>query len=803
MVKKNNNVYDEDSILVIEDDIEKVRTSLTMYTNYGNRGFLHLIREVLNNSADEASGGNANYIKVGYDRNSKKSYVVDNGRGIPIGKMEVVFTVLHKSGKKSKASADTAYQFTSGTNGVGVTVVNALSKELTCIVKRDGKEATIKFENGEKVAETSKPYKGKETGTYIEFVPMEFLNGAEILGELDLEPQDVYNLVRDLGYLTPKGTLTELELVDRDGKPKEFSFKNENGVLDLLPYYINTKRNLIPTAVFSDYQEEEIHTNGADKLMDAMAYEVAITYNLEHDSMYKSFANYCDTYDGGSHIKAIEDAISYVVMKKTKDSMSDAEKKRIDIRPQDTRNGLSVVIHAQCKFTDKSFEGQTKEKFVNERVYRFIRSSVTKKLFKLFDTDKKTADALIKLTKDMAKARLNAQKEKDVVLKGAVNNFFKDDTGKLVRAEGNGYKEIIVVEGDSAGGSLKNMRDNLRQAIYPLKGVPLNAFTKSFNEAMTNDELRAFCNALGCGGGKNFKMENLKYDKIIIMTDADADGGKIRSLLSAFFIRHMPQLIIQGKVFVSSPPLYGWKEKNGNMRYFLDNFDYVDYLIKASANQNVVSIGGSKLTTKNLESLLLRNKNYLNIVDEIANQLVIHPEILEYIVYYLDRNYKEFVQVLTKRFPYLEVEKSEHKDKNGNVNKVVMVSGLYKEQFYTVVLNQYTVNKLDRLRHLIEKVNFGNIFVDLNGEVTTMYTMLMEFQKYAPKDLQRYKGLGEMDADQLWETTTNPANRKLYKLTAKDVEYEIAKFDILHGKDADSRKELLALTDIDADMIDN
>ncbi|MGL6099425.1 MAG: toprim domain-containing protein [Fusobacteriaceae bacterium] len=803
MTKKNNNVYDEDSILVIEDDIEKVRTSLTMYTNYGNRGFLHLIREVLNNSADEASGGHATHIKVGYNRNTKKSYISDNGRGIPIGKMEVVFTVLHKSGKKSKASSNTAYQFTSGTNGVGVTVVNALAKELTCIVRRDGKEATLRFENGKAVEEYSKPYKGKDTGTYIEFTPMEFLDGREVLGELDLDPQEVYKLVRDLGYLTPKGTLTELELVDRDGKIKVFSFKNESGVLDLLPYYINPKRNLISTSVFTDYHEEEIHTNGADKLMDAMTYEVALTYNLDHDSMYKSFANYCDTYDGGSHVKAIEDAVSYVIMKKAKDSMTDAEKKRIDIKPQDTRNGLSVVMHAQCKFTDKSFEGQTKEKFVNERVYRFIKSSMIKKLFKLFDVDKKTGDTLIKLTKDMAKARLNAQKEKDVVLKGAVNNFFKDDTGKLVRAEGNGYKEIIVVEGDSAGGSLKNMRDNLRQAIYPLKGVPLNAFTKTFNEAMTNDELRAFCNALGCGGGKSFKIENLKYDKIIIMTDADADGGKIRSLLSAFFIRHMPQLIIQGKVFVSSPPLYGWKEKNGNMRYFLDNFDYVDYLIKASSNQNTVSIGEEILTTYNLESLLLRNKNYISILDEIANQLVIHPEILEYVVYYLDRSYKEFVKVLTKKFPYLEVERSITKDSTGVETTVVMVSGLFREQFYTVVLNTYTISKLDRLRHLIEKDNFGNIFVELNGTVVTMYNMLMEFQKYAPRDLQRYKGLGEMDADQLWDTTTNPANRKLYKLTAKDVEYEIAKFDILHGKDADSRKELLALTDIDADMIDN
>ncbi|MGL5712895.1 MAG: ATP-binding protein, partial [Paraclostridium sp.] len=213
-MKKNKTAeYTADSIRLITDNIEKVRTSMSMYTKYGNRGFLHLIREVLNNAADEASGLFANHIKVFYDENTKKVVISDNGRGIPIDALHMVFTELHKSGKKDKGSEESAYEFTSGTNGVGVTVVNALSEYLICRVKTGGKQSVIEFRHGIQVSHTTSEYKGKDSGTEVEFVPLEYLDDREMLGTVDLPANEVYDLTKDLGYLTPKGVVTELEIV--------------------------------------------------------------------------------------------------------------------------------------------------------------------------------------------------------------------------------------------------------------------------------------------------------------------------------------------------------------------------------------------------------------------------------------------------------------------------------------------------------------------------------------------------------------------------------------------------------------
>jgi DNA gyrase subunit B len=549
VVKNSTGHYNEEDIKVLEG-LEPVRQTPGMYIGTtGSRGLHHLVIEVVDNSIDEAMAGRCDLIEVWLHEDNSVT-VADNGSGIPVGKhpekkiptVEVVLTILHAGGKFE----GTGYKVSGGLHGVGVSVVNALSSRLEVSVKRDGEENFMAFERGKTVEKLTKIGPATTTGTKITFFP-----DPEIFKETTVFDYDILaRRLRELAFLNKGLTIIfhDERAVDEEGNQKKETFSFPGGIVDFVKYLNEGKETLNKIIYFKATSEDSI-------------VEVAMQWSTSYSTnSILSFANNINTQEGGMHMDGFKQAVTRAMndYAKNKNIIKD---KDTALTGDDTREGLASVI--SVKLQKPQFEGQTKTKLGNTEMRSFTQSTVLQGLSEFFEENPSGAKEILNKATQALKAREAARKARELTRRKNVLDSFALP-GKLAdcSCKNASLSEIFIVEGDSAGGSAKQARDRVYQAILPLRGKILNVERAGINRALSSDTISSLITAIGTNIGEDFKAEKARYHRIIIMTDADVDGAHIRTLLLTFFYRYMPELLNLGYIYIAQPPLYGLKKKN-------------------------------------------------------------------------------------------------------------------------------------------------------------------------------------------------------------------------------------------------
>ena len=771
--------YGADAIKVVTG-LEHVRLRPSMYIgDISERGLHHLIWEIVDNSVDEALAGYATYIRVHIHQDDSVT-VEDNGRGIPVyihkdvGKpaVEVVLTVLGAGGKFDKK----AYQYSGGLHGVGASVVNALSEWLIVEVYRNGKIYRQEYERG--VPKTELQIMGDTTkrGTKITFKP-----DAEIFETTKIKFDIVEKRIRELAYLNKNVTF---EIID-DRLNKHLVYKFEKGIIELVEYLAEGKEPLFDDVIYIE--------SGKDGTL----VEIAFKYTKDYKESLESFVNNIKTIEGGTHVTGFRSGLSKVVSKLSQNIKISKELKEM-FTGEDLREGLVAVV--SCKVPEPQFEGQTKTKLGNQETKNIVESITVEFLTDYFEKHQDILKLIVEKAIEAALAREAAKKAKDLVRR---KSFLEDTSlpGKLADcSEKDPSKcEIFIVEGESAGGSAKQGRDRRFQAILPLKGKILNVEKARIDKALSNEEIRAIISALGCNIGEDIDLSALRYHKTIIMTDADVDGSHIRTLLLTFFYRFMTKLIENGHVYIAQPPLY--KVKIGKKEtYIKDDKELEKFLLNIIRTD--LSIIDAKSNTYRGDVLI----NMLNTIKEQHNTIaqILNKRNKDVITYLLsnkiDESYLKDEQKAKKLLEDIQSMKSissaklKYDDFDGSYSIVIydiyqnfsiididfLTSGTYKKLFeeHKEFFN-YPIS-----------LKLGHKVKNIEKPVEDLYQDIINFVKDGI-EIQRYKGLGEMNPEQLWETTMNPNTRRLLRVSLEDAAEADRIFSILMGENVEPRREFI------------
>ena len=801
--------YQDDTIEYIESDIEKIARKPLMYISYsGSKGALHLAKEVINNAIDEAISKKSpgKTVEIFFDEKENKITVSDDGRGIPFDKVELVCTKIQagskfdrdvdKSGVENKA-------FTAGENGVGITAVNALSDVMAFNIFRDGQKGTFVFNRGKLVKKEIVPAtkKDKAHGTTVSFIPSD-----ELLGKCKISFNEISEWVTNISYLIdPSVEMIFHYIRNNSDVIKTIEFKHENGIKDLLNSFVKKKLFESPYINFKgSYKaadngdvifEPEDPNNPNKSLGNDIVIQVALTMNpditTDDDTHYKSFCNYVNTIDHGVHVNAVKTAWCQLATKLTMEAMSDNENKKYPISFDDARSGLFAVVNIMCD--NPQFASQTKEKISNDGLFKPIRRIVYTYLLKYFKDNPSLLKKLTSFIKNNAKARLEIGKIRKSEYK-PVDNLSENTLKCFNPANGDGYRELFIVEGGSAKGSLVTARDARTQALFALRGVPKNSFGIKLTELLTNQEFKYLIKVLGCGIGKDFNMSKLKYDKIIIFTDSDIDGFRITSLVCTFFITQYPEIVQEGLLYKAVAPLYIINDSKNP--YILNKEKYYGYFADKIAK--IISLydeKGNKFKPSKFKELIIANNQYLSLLKSLINYYSISPDIIEFIIEYRTDKISEraFNTKLKAKFPEMKYHDN-------------IVEGIYQGVYQFIEIDSTFELRSKFLKALMIK-NGSNTFSfeDKNTRFdnVTLGQFLRYAKKYMPEITSRLKGLGEMDPDDLWESSLNPSTRELIQLTSANIQDELEKFQILHGRDSDARKELMKEYILDINDIDN
>jgi len=758
--------------------LEHVRLRPAMYIgDVGERGLHHLIWEILDNAVDEAVAGYARNIFLTIHLDNSVT-VEDDGRGIPVdihpetGKpaVEMVFTMLGAGGKFEKK----VYTYSGGLHGVGASVVNALSEWLVVEVYRRGKIYRMAFKRGEVVEPLHVVGETKKRGTKVSFKP-----DSEIFETTDIKFDVVEKRVRELAYLNPE---VKFELTD-ERLGKHLVYKFDRGIEELVKYLNQGKEPL-----FKDI----IRIQGEK---DGMIVDIAFQYVKDYKERIESFVNNIKTVEGGTHVTGFRSGLSKAVIRMAQGLKLSKDLKKA-FTGEDVREGLVAVI--ACKVPNPQFEGQTKAKLGNQNVKTIVESLTYDYLTSLFERKRDILKTIVEKAIEAALAREAAKKAKELVrrkspleegvLPGKLADCSDRDPEKC---------EIFLVEGDSAGGSAKQARDRRYQAILPLRGKIINVEKARVDKVLSNDEIKAIVSALGCGIGDDTDLKKLRYHKIILMTDADVDGSHIRTLLLTFFYRFMPKLIEEGYIYIAEPPLYRVKKGKKEI-YIKDDREFEQFLMnEINEKGKLVDAKEVEYTRDELIKLLMRIKDYEDSYkalvkskgEDIINFLLTHRIREEHL-----RNatkVKELVEVLTKDLPdyrvdtrYNELEGAYdiilYDDKLGT--KTVIDANFLSSLSYREVLEGIHI-------HLPVKVIFDNKKEEVNSLIE-IYERFLDFAR-SGMEVQRYKGLGEMNPEQLWETTMNPKTRRLRRVMIEDAAEADRIFTILMGEQVEPRREFI------------
>jgi len=789
-----NSTYSAKSIRVMEG-LEAVRKRPGMYIGTtGPSGLHHLVYEVVDNSVDEALAGHCDTINVTLHEDGSCS-VMDNGRGIPtdihaeegVSATEVVLTKLHAGGKFDKDS----YKFSGGLHGVGVSVVNALSSTLEVTVFQNGKEFHQTYHQGKPAARLAVVGPSNKRGTLVRFYP-----DPEIFKEtVEFNYDRIAARFRELAFLNKGLTINVAD--ERTNKEEHFFF--EGGIVSFVEHVNRKKTPLFPEVIFNHYEGDDC------------IFECAFQYNDGYDEQLFSFVNNINTADGGTHVSGFKAALTKACNKRALElGLLKADD---TFSSDDVREGLVCVL--SIKIPEPQFEGQTKGKLGNSEVKGLVSSWFFNFLDTYFEENPAIARKIFQKALITMQAREAARKARDItrrknvlestVLPGKLADCSSDDPSK---------SELFIVEGDSAGGSAKNARDRFTQAILPLRGKILNVEKARLDRALSNEEIKALIAAVGCGINKDtFDITAARYHKIILMTDADVDGSHIRTLLLTFFFRYMKPLIEHGYLYIAQPPLY--KVKIGKKEQYLkDERSFKHFLINWAEESTRLICQNTPLSNEELRQLLADLEAYDQHLESVSNILHIAPSDSDGIAaaisqsdWYtkndLDALHKALISALSDRTVTIEKTAKTFQTEDGTVQEgepetvIVFSSANHTLKVPLKLLAHTELRKAGELQRPLSKLTqpwtleliTQNKSFEGQG-IRKLSSMLKEASK-PYMNIQRYKGLGEMNPDQLGETAMDATSRSLLQVTLDDEVKADLWFTTLMGDDVAGRRTFI------------
>ncbi len=798
--KPTKDQYTAEAIQVLEG-LQAVRKRPGMYIgDTGERGLHHLVFEIVDNSVDESLAGYCTEVKVTVHADASIS-IEDNGRGIPVeshkkgqSALEVVMTVLHAGGKFDSET----YKVSGGLHGVGASVVNALSAQCMVEVCREGFLWRQSYEKGIPITAVEKLEPTDKTGTKTSFKPDESIFKSETGQALSFNSETLLRRMQEVAFLNAGLKMTFVD--ERNNKEESFCY--DEGLVAFVKH-INSSKTPVHKDIFHIKESKN-----------DMEVEIALQWTNSYAEAIYTYCNNIKTQEGGTHLSGFKSALSRTTNKYAADKNLLKEiKEKLD--SEDIREGLTSIV--SVKLLDPQFEGQTKTKLGNSEAKGLVENVVNTCLYDWFDKQPSRSKEIVKKCIEATRARLAARKARDLVrrktafdsgsLPGKMADCQERDPAKC---------ELYLVEGDSAGGSAKQARDRKTQAVLPLKGKILNVEKARFEKMLSSEEIKIMISALGTGiGRENFDIEKARYHKIIIMTDADIDGSHIRSLLLTFFYRQMPELLEKGYIYIAQPPLYKYKKHKQEI-YLKNDQDLMEQVLS-----NV--LGGLKIKNPQNESLSSFDrdnaiKESIKYISDISDQLRIknQQEDIEVIKFFMRHDLAGALNSGKEKFNGLFNEAKEYLNQNpelgslnlslefleegGHLQGVQVGSTRFGHNKKTLFTKSY-INSIG-WKNLCKKYAYvaqhlGKTVEIEYGDQVHKFDTHQQFHDFIMAEgkkgvyIQRYKGLGEMNPEQLWETTLNPENRILLRVTIEDALQANETFSVLMGDLVEPRRKFI------------
>ena len=796
---KKGGTYGAGDITVLEG-LEAVRKRPGMYIgSTGVRGLHHLVYEVVDNSVDEALAGHCDSVQATIHPDNSVT-IVDNGRGIPVDVMEkegrpaaeVVLTVLHAGGKFGDGGG---YKVSGGLHGVGVSVVNALSERLHLEIRRDGYVWTQDYVRGAPQGDLAKGEKTKEHGTLISFLP-----DTEIFDEFEYDFATLAERMRETAFLT-RGL--RIKLTDERGETQSEEFYAEGGLVDFVAHLNATKDALHKKTIFIEGESAE------------GALEIAMQWNTGYQESLFSFANNINTHEGGSHLSGFRSALTRTLNAYAREKGLLKEKDP-NLSGDDVREGLTAVV--SVKLQDPQFEGQTKTKLGNPPIEGFVQGIANRKLAEFLEENPADARRIVLKSIDSARARAAARKARDLTRrKSALENSTLP--GKLAdcSVRDPSLTELFIVEGDSAGGSAKQARDRATQAVLPLFGKIINVEKNRIDKVLANDAVQSLITAIGTGVHEEFDIAEARYHKLVITTDADVDGAHIRTLILTFFYRQMPELIEHGYVYIAKPPLY--RAKSGRNELYLEKESELEaFLLRDKLEKfELVDYEGNttKLTAAKWQRFNRSYKEYEGWLSSLEAQFghervqfLSESQILDQGAATIS-GVRDLVEADDPEGEAYTTELVSATDEALLIKAIHRKSGLAR--VHTMPAEMFTSTEYRKLVEvhgsLLKQVGSPPVQVSLGEKAKEaesfggLRTAVLDLAK-AGVTLQRFKGLGEMNAEQLRVTTMAPESRTLMQVTIDDAAMAERTFSDLMGDKVEPRKEFITNNARDVDVLD-